>query len=106
MKNIDYGKEDKIENNPNINITINGFNICKNVNDEFNIYEYNEINKIIDNMEMDIENYINKIKEIINKQINFKKDIKIELIKNLNGIKSNVELFRNNYNDLLKYNFV
>lgn len=106
MKNIDYGKEDKIENNPNINITINGFNICKNVNDEFNIYEYNEINKIIDNMEMDIENYINKIKEIINKQINFKKDIKIELIKNLNGMKSNVELFRNNYNDLLKYNFV
>lgn len=105
MKNIDYEKNDNIENNPNINITINGVNICENVNDEFNVYEYNKINKLIDNMEMDIENYINKIKENINEQINLKNDIKFELIKNLNCIKSNTKLFRNNYNDILKYNF-
>lgn len=106
MKNIDDRKEDKIENSPKINITINGINICKNVDDEFNIYEYDEINNLMDNMEMDIKNYSNKIKEAINKQINFKKHIKFELMKNLNGIKSNLELFKNNYNDLLKYNLV
>lgn len=93
---------------PNVNIKINGINIEDvNLNDIFNINNYvlkKEEQKIVDiikNMKEDIKIYNKKIKEYIKYTIN-DDYFKFILINNLNKIEIMMNLFEDNYKDILK----
>lgn len=92
--NCDNKGKDFFTANCNINVTINELDSCKN----------NDNNEIIENIEKDIIKYVEEIKNNVYTSENIKKDIKITLMNDINRIKSNITLFKNNYNDIIKYN--
>lgn len=79
-------------NIPNISLTINGINY-----DDYN----NDKNKI-ENMEKDFEIHVKKIKQNINNNIK-NSYYKFILLNNLNEIKMMIDLFKRNYEDIIKY---
>jgi hypothetical protein len=107
LKEIDSGNM-KI---PNIKLTINGINydgdklIIESIKNKTNSLSKNDekISILINDMENYFADFNNKMKQIIGDKIN-NDYFKIILFNNLNKIGSEIELFKNNYKDIVKYN--
>lgn len=96
---------------PNIKITINGINydgdklITESIKNKTNSLSKNDekISILINNMKNDFTDFNNKMKQIIGNEIN-DDYFKIVLYNNLNKIGSEIELFKDNYKNIVKYN--
>lgn len=96
---------------PNIKLTINGINydgdklIIESIKNKTNSLSKNDekISILINDMENYFADFNNKMKQIIGDKIN-NDYFKIILFNNLNKIGSEIELFKNNYKDIVKYN--
>lgn len=96
---------------PNIKITINDINydgdklITESIKNKTNSLSKNDekISILINNMKNDFTDFNNKMKQIIGNEIN-DDYFKIVLYNNLNKIGSEIELFKDNYKNIVKYN--
>lgn len=102
--NEDYEKDkDEYTIIPEIKLTINGINYYEDNHIQNNKkQELKEIINLIDNMENQFSSFNENIKQIINKEIK-NNYLKFILLNNLNKIKTEINLFKSNYEDIIEF---